>query len=75
MNPLSRELRDMGYEQTEQESPFIDGGMLWTNSYELVCDKTAIVIRKDNSREDTVHVSDDEELEGWFTETEEHHTR
>lgn len=49
MHELARELRDSGYERTERESPFHDAGMLWTNSYELICDKTMIVIRKDHS--------------------------
>lgn len=51
MDSLSRELRELGYERTERESPFDDEGELWTNSYELVCDKTGFVIRKDTSRD------------------------
>lgn len=51
MNPLARALKRDGYERTERESPFHEDGTLWTNSYELVCDKTAGVIRKDSSRE------------------------
>jgi len=51
MRPLARELRHSGYERTERESPFHDEGTLWTNSYELVCDKTAQVIRKDGGTE------------------------
>lgn len=47
MHTLARELRAHGYERTERESPFHDDGQLWTNSYELVCDRTAAVIRKD----------------------------
>jgi hypothetical protein len=35
----------MGYEKTERESPFEDGGMLWSKGYEIVCDKTGIVVR------------------------------
>lgn len=50
MGTLSRELRDLGYERTERESPFDDGGELWTNSYELVCDETGFVIRKDERK-------------------------
>jgi hypothetical protein len=53
MRPLARELRHSGYERTERESPFHDEGTLWTNSYELVCDKTAQVIRKDGGTEST----------------------
>lgn len=49
MNALSKELRDLGYERTERESPFDESGELWTNSYELVCDATGFVIRKDSS--------------------------
>ena len=53
MSSLAKELRHSGYERTERESPFHDEGTLWTNSYELVCDKTAAVIRKsgDSSKE------------------------
>jgi len=47
MRPLEKELRSLGYERTERESPFHEEGMLWTNSFELVCDKTAAVIRKE----------------------------
>lgn len=49
MGTLSNELRDLGYERTERESPFDDDGELWTNSFELVCDETGSVIRKDSS--------------------------
>jgi len=58
MRALARELRSLGYERTEQESPFDEDGTLWTNSFELVCDKTAEVIRKDESR-DTVERQQD----------------
>lgn len=47
MGRLADDLRETGYERTEKQSPFHDSGELWTNSYELVCDETAIVIRKD----------------------------
>jgi hypothetical protein len=47
MGRLSNELREIGYEPTEKQSPFHDNGQLWRNSYEYVCDETAIVIRKD----------------------------
>lgn len=50
MGTLSSDLKDLGYEPTERESPFDDDGELWTNSYELVCDETGVVIRKDASR-------------------------
>lgn len=50
MSTLSSDLRDLGYEPTERESPFHDNGKLWTNSYELVCDETAFVIRKDEKK-------------------------
>lgn len=48
MGVLWKELRDLGYERTEKESPFDDNGTLWTKGYELVCDETGIVIRKDS---------------------------
>lgn len=50
MKPLAKELRDLGYERTERESPFKEGGELWTNSYELVCDETGFIIRKDERK-------------------------
>lgn len=50
MSGLSKDLASMGYERTERESPFHDDGQLWSNSYELVCDKTGFVIRKDESK-------------------------
>lgn len=46
MGELATELRDLGYERTERESPFDEDGELWANSYELVCDTTGFVIRK-----------------------------
>jgi hypothetical protein len=46
MTPLARDLRSLGYDLTERDSPFHDDGRLWTNSYELICDKTGHVIRK-----------------------------
>lgn len=52
MGVLATELRDMGYERTERESPFDEQGELWTNSFELVCDETGIVIRKDGGAPD-----------------------
>ncbi len=50
MAKISSDLKDLGYERTERESPFHDDGELWTNSYELVCDKTGFVIRKDEKK-------------------------
>jgi hypothetical protein len=50
MSQLSTDLADMGYERTERQSPFDDDGQLWSNSYELVCDETGFVIRKDESK-------------------------
>lgn len=41
---LSDDLKEMGYEPTDRESPFSETGRLWTNGVELVCDDTAIVI-------------------------------
>jgi len=49
MGALSDELNDMGYEPTEKESPFDESGRLWTKGYELVCDETGGVIRKDEN--------------------------
>jgi hypothetical protein len=54
MRPLAKELRSLGYERTERESPFDEDGELWTNSFELVCDKTAAVVRK----EEPQHMTD-----------------
>jgi len=45
MSALSADLYEMGYERTERESPFEDGGTLWSDGTELVCDKTGFVIR------------------------------
>ena len=45
MGALSSDLRKMGFERTERESPFHEYGVLWANSFELVCDETGIVIR------------------------------
>lgn len=50
MGTLSTDLKDLGYERTERESPFDERGELWTNSYELVCDETGFVIRKDEKK-------------------------
>lgn len=46
MGMLSDDLKDMGYEPTNRESPFDDAGKLWSKGYEVVCDETGIVIRK-----------------------------
>lgn len=48
MGVLSDELDELGYDPTDRESPFDDNGKLWTKGYELVCDETGIVIRKDS---------------------------
>jgi len=45
MGTLSSELKQLGYERTEKESPFEDGATLWTKGFEAVCDETGIVIR------------------------------
>jgi hypothetical protein len=50
MRPLEKELKSLGYERTEQESPFDEDGELWTNSFEFVCDKTLIVYRKGETK-------------------------
>lgn len=44
MGTLSSDLKHLGYEPTEQESPFDDDGTLWSDGVELVCDETGIVI-------------------------------
>jgi len=44
MGRLSDDLKEMGYEPTDKDSPFDERGRLWTNGVELVCDETAIVI-------------------------------
>lgn len=61
MRALAHELLDNGYEPTERSSPFAEDGRLWTNSYELVCDKTGAVIRKDEVRRTSSINGDD----GW----------
>lgn len=48
MGTLSEDLRNMGYEPTDRESPFDESGSLWTKGYELVCDETGIVISNDD---------------------------
>jgi len=48
MGVLSGDLEQLGYAPTDRESPFDDDGKLWTKGYELVCDETGIVIRKDS---------------------------
>lgn len=50
MGTLSTDLQQLGYEPTDRDSPFDEDGQLWTNSFELVCDQTGRVIRKDSSR-------------------------
>jgi len=45
MGILSNDLREMGYEPTNRDSPFSEQGKLWSKGYEIVCDHTAIVIR------------------------------
>jgi hypothetical protein len=45
MGQLSTDLKNMGYERTEQESPFDEEGTLWTKGFEAVCDETGFVIR------------------------------
>lgn len=60
MGYLSSNLKELGYERTEKQSPFDESGELWTNSHELVCDETAFVIRKDEKR---LKLNDDGTLE------------
>jgi hypothetical protein len=50
MGTLSADLKNLGYEPTERDSPFHDDGELWTNSYEFVCDETGFIIRKEESK-------------------------
>jgi len=54
MGVLSNDLRKMGFERTEQESPFHDYGIMWANSFELVCDETGIVIRGGEDMRDNI---------------------
>lgn len=54
MSRFSSELRKHGMEPTGRESPFHEEGMLWSNSHELVCDETALVIRGSETVESTV---------------------
>jgi hypothetical protein len=49
MGVLSDDLDNLGYEPTDKESPFDEDGQLWTKGYELVCDETGAVIRKDTN--------------------------
>jgi hypothetical protein len=49
MGMLSSDLRSLGYERTEQQSPFDDDGTLWTKGFEAVCDETGFVIRDSDS--------------------------
>lgn len=49
MGRLSSDLKDMGYERTERESPFDEEGTLWSKGYEVVCDQTGIVVRSDGT--------------------------
>jgi len=46
MGYLSTDLREMGYERTEKESPFDEDGILWSKGYEAICDQTGFVIRE-----------------------------
>lgn len=48
MSALSDDLRKLGYEPTDRESPFDEDGRLWSNGSELVCDETAIVVDGDH---------------------------
>jgi hypothetical protein len=41
---LSDDLREMGYMPTGEESPVSESGELWSNSHEIVCDETGIII-------------------------------
>jgi hypothetical protein len=62
MGTLSGDLKHLGYSPTEKESPFDENGTLWTKGYELVCDETGIVIRKDGGssfRGERQHSSDE----------------
>jgi len=54
MGALSNDLRKMGFERTEQESPFHEYGIMWAYSFELVCDETGIVIRGGEDMRDNI---------------------
>jgi hypothetical protein len=59
MGELSSNLRSLGYEITEKESPFVEeGGRLWTKGHELVCDETGRVIRKGDNDTTFLHERD-----------------
>ena len=60
---LASDLRDMGFELTERQSPMTDEderGMLWSNGYELVCDETGTVI--DGNHNESSSFSEDSEV-------------
>ena len=44
MGRLASDLKNMGFERTERESPVDEAGTLWSNGYELVCDETGTII-------------------------------
>jgi len=48
MGALATDLKKMGFERLEKESPIDDRGTLWTNGHEVVCDETGTVIDGDH---------------------------
>jgi hypothetical protein len=52
----------LGYDRTEQESPFDDAGTLWTKGFEAVCDETGMVIRDSDESFSFDDNTDDEKV-------------
>lgn len=48
MGALATDLRRMGFERLEKESPIDERGTLWTDGHEVVCDQTGTVIDGDH---------------------------
>lgn len=48
MGALATDLRRMGFERLEKESPIDESGTLWSDGHEVVCDQTGTVIDGDH---------------------------
>ena len=48
MGVLATDLKKMGFERLEKESPIDERGTLWTDGHEVVCDQTGTVIDGDH---------------------------
>jgi len=57
---IASDLRRMGYEPTNRDSPFSEQGKLWSKGYEVVCDDTAIVIRAGEETNEIDFLAEDE---------------